>query len=111
MFLTLASLSAARVRAGAPAALPSGDAVPVDAMPTVTVYSKPDCHLCEEAMAVLRRLQADLEFALEERDITAEEALHRAYFERIPVVVLDGEELCEYHVCEARVRERLESRR
>ncbi|MGP0101296.1 MAG: glutaredoxin family protein [Solirubrobacteraceae bacterium] len=78
---------------------------------TVTVYSKPDCHLCEEAMAVLRGLQEELGFALRERDITAEEALHRAYFERIPVVVLDGEELCEYHVSEALVRERLESRR
>ncbi len=77
----------------------------------MTVYSKPDCHLCEEAMAVLRGLQEELGFALRERDITAEEALHRAYFERIPVVVLDGEELCEYHVSEALVRERLESRR
>ncbi len=46
-----------------------------------------------------------------ERDITADEALHRAYFERIPVVALDGEELCEYFVEEALVRERLESRR
>ncbi len=78
---------------------------------TITVYSKPDCHLCEDAMAVLRGLQDELGFALRELDITADEALHRAYFERIPVVALDGEELCDYHVCEARVRERLESRR
>ena len=81
------------------------------AIATVTVYSKPDCHLCAEAMAVLRRLQAELGFALQERDITADEALHRAYFERIPVVALDGEELCEYFVEEALLRERLESRR
>jgi len=78
---------------------------------TLTVYSKPDCHLCAEAMTVLRRLREELGFALQELDITAEEALHRAYFERIPVVVLDGEELCEYFVDEALVRERLESRR
>ncbi len=76
----------------------------------ITVYSKPDCHLCSEAMAVLRRLQGELLFALSECDISAEEALHRAYFERIPVVVLDGVELCEYFVDEALVRERLESR-
>jgi glutaredoxin len=78
---------------------------------SVTVYSKPDCHLCAEAMTTLHRLQGELGFALQELDITADEALHRAYFERIPVVVLDGEELCEYFVEEARVRERLESRR
>jgi glutaredoxin len=77
----------------------------------ITVYSKPDCHLCEEAMAVLRRLQDELAFTLCELDITADDALHRAYFERIPVVLVDGEELCEFHVSEARVRERLESRR
>jgi hypothetical protein len=79
--------------------------------PEVTVYSKPDCHLCEEAMAVLRSLQDELAFTLRELDITADDALHRAYFERIPVVLVDGEELCEFHVSEARVRERLESRR
>jgi glutaredoxin len=78
---------------------------------SVLVYSKPDCHLCEQAMAVLRQLQTRLEFDLQERDITAEEALHRAYFERIPVICLDGEELCEYFVDETMLRERLESRR
>jgi glutaredoxin len=77
----------------------------------LTVYSKPDCHLCEDAMVALRRLQAELGFALQELDITTDESLHRAYFERIPVVSVDGEELWEYFVEEAAVRERLESRR
>ncbi|HTW43440.1 MAG TPA: glutaredoxin family protein [Solirubrobacteraceae bacterium] len=80
-------------------------------MARITVYSKPDCHLCEQAMSVLRALQADLSFELQELDITLDDGLHRAYFERIPVVVLDGEELCEYHVSQELVRERLESRR
>jgi hypothetical protein len=62
-------------------------------------------------MIALRRLQGEFEFALEERDITGDESLHDAYFERIPVIVVDGEELCEYFLEEARVRERLESRR
>ncbi len=56
-------------------------------------------------------MQAELGFELTELDITTDERLHRAYFERIPVVLLDGEELCEYFVQEALVRERLESRR
>ncbi len=80
-------------------------------MSVITVYSTPECHLCADAIAILRRLQAELEFELHELDITGDETLHRAYFERIPVVTLDGEELCEYHVSEALVRERLESRR
>ncbi|HTQ68436.1 MAG TPA: glutaredoxin family protein [Solirubrobacteraceae bacterium] len=77
----------------------------------MTVYSKPDCHLCEQAMDALRALQPQLDFELEERDIRQQESLHRAYFERIPVITLDGEELCEYFVDEPLLRERLESRR
>ena len=65
------------------------------APPRLTVYSKPDCHLCAEAMARLRELEAELRFTVEERDITTDDALLRAYFERIPVVTLDGEELFE----------------
>lgn len=77
----------------------------------VTVYTSPGCHLCAEAMATLRALQAELSFELCERDVTADEALHRSYLERIPVVAVDGLELCEYVVDEELVRERLQSRR
>jgi glutaredoxin len=84
---------------------------PVPALPTLVVYSKPGCHLCEEAMEMLRKLRGEFSFDLVERDITLDDALHRAYFERIPVVSLDGEELCDLIVPESLVRERLESRR
>ena len=80
-------------------------------MALVTVYSTPDCHLCEQAMEALRGLQPELSFELEEFDIRRQESIHRAYFERIPVIALDGEELSEYFVDEALLRERLESRR
>lgn len=80
-------------------------------MSVVTVYCSPECHLCERALAELRALQGQLDFELRERDISADETLHRAYFERVPVVLLDGDELCEYFVDEAALRERLESRR
>jgi glutaredoxin len=76
----------------------------------ITVYSRPDCHLCAEAMAALRVLQGELHFNLSERDIDEDEALQRAYFERIPVIALDGEELFDYFIDEALLRERLESR-
>jgi glutaredoxin len=76
----------------------------------ITVYSRPGCHLCAEAMAALRALQGELRFELRERDIDEDEALQRAYFERIPVIALDGEELFDYFIDEALLRERLESR-
>jgi glutaredoxin len=76
-------------------------------MLVVTLYSKPGCHLCVEAQAVLSGLQSQLGFELCEVDITRDEQLHRAYFERIPVVAVEGEELFEYFVEEDAVRERL----
>ena len=79
-------------------------------MSVVTVYSRPGCHLCEEAIATLRRLQRELGFGLAERDIDGDEALQRAYFERVPVIALDGEELFDFFVDEPALRERLESR-
>ena len=80
-------------------------------MSVVTVYAAPGCHLCAEAIATLRGLRDELGFALVECDITIDEALHRSYFERIPVIALDGEELFDYFVDEGELRERLESRR
>jgi hypothetical protein len=76
-------------------------------MTVVTLYTKPDCHLCVEARHALLRVQADSPFELSELDITSDERLHRAYFERIPVVALDGEELFDYFVDEQILRQRL----
>ena len=55
----------------------------------LVLLGKPGCHLCDDARAVLQRIGAP--FA--EVDITSDDALHAAYLERIPVVVLDGAEL------------------
>ncbi len=79
-------------------------------MSTVTLYTHAHCHLCEEALVVLRSLQAECDFELRELDIRADEALHSAYFERVPVVALDGEELCEYVVDAGLLRARLAPR-
>jgi glutaredoxin len=76
-------------------------------MTTVTIYSKPDCHLCDEALEVLARVRRDHEFELIEHDITRDDALLRAYFERIPVVAVDGRELFDFFVDEHALRSRL----
>ena len=77
-------------------------------MMLVTLYSKPDCHLCEEAHAALLEVRATVPFELVVRDITRDDELHRAYFERIPVVSVDGDELFEYFVDAELLRESLE---
>ena len=76
-------------------------------MTTLTLYGKPDCHLCDEARAVLERVRAQQPFELIERDIMQDEALERAYFERIPVIAIDGEDAFELFVDERRLLDRL----
>jgi glutaredoxin len=76
-------------------------------MRDVVLYSRPGCHLCDEAREVLEQVRAELPFALSERDITRDDALHRAYLERIPVVTIDGEEVFELFVVEGELRRRL----
>jgi len=76
-------------------------------MPTVTLYGRPGCHLCDDARAVLERVRADTHFELRSVDIEGDDVLFRAYLERIPVVSVDGEEVYEYHVDEGDLRARL----
>ena len=74
---------------------------------TVVLYGRADCHLCDDARAVLERVRADVPFDLVERDIERDDALHRRYLERIPVVEVAGEEAFEFFVEEAELRRRL----
>jgi c-di-GMP-related signal transduction protein len=65
-------------------------------MADVVVYSRPECHLCEEAIAQIVALHAEgYRFALHEVDIESNELLLRRHLERIPVVEVDGVEVSE----------------
>ena len=66
----------------------------------LVLYSRPGCHLCDEARVVLERVRAEIPFVLEEVDITGDDRLHARYLERIPVITLDGDELFDYFVDE-----------
>ena len=66
----------------------------------VTLYSRPGCHLCDEARESLRRVQTRAPFRVVEVDITTDDALHARYLERIPVISVDGEDVFDYEVDE-----------
>jgi glutaredoxin len=74
---------------------------------TVTLYSRPGCHLCDDAREALERVQTQAPFTLQEVDIETDDALHARYLERIPVVALDGEELFDYFVDETALVRRI----
>ena len=73
----------------------------------VTLYSRPGCHLCDEAREALARVNVRAPFELHEIDIERDDALHARYLERIPVIALDGEELFDYFVDEEALLRRI----
>ena len=65
-------------------------------MADVVVYSRPGCHLCEEALEQIVALHAmGYRFNLHEVDIESNDLLLRRYLERIPVIEVDGIEVSE----------------
>jgi glutaredoxin len=76
-------------------------------MRTVTLYTRPGCHLCDDARAALRQLRAQHEFEIDEVNIETDDALHAAYLERIPVICLDGEHVSDYFLDEPTLTARL----
>jgi glutaredoxin len=79
-------------------------------MATVVVYSRPGCHLCEEALAQIVSLHEEgYRFELHEVDIESHDLLLRRYLERIPVVEVDGAEVSELVLDRAALEAKLDT--
>ena len=76
-------------------------------MRTVVLYGRDGCCLCDDAREIIVRAGAGERFVLKERDIESDEALLKAYLERIPVVTIDGVEAFELFVDPSELAERL----
>ncbi|MEU8266533.1 glutaredoxin family protein [Sphaerisporangium sp. NPDC049002] len=76
---------------------------------TITLLGKPGCHLCDDARAVIQRVAADLGVSWDERDITLSEDDQKAYWEMIPVTLIDGVQHDFWRVDETRLRAALAS--
>lgn len=74
---------------------------------TVTIYGKPDCCLCDEAMAVLLGVQERTPFTIEKVDITGDPVLASRYRFSIPVIHIDGRFAFKHRIDEARLIELL----
>jgi glutaredoxin len=62
----------------------------VTGAPRVTLYSRPGCHLCDDARAVVAAVCAELGESFTEVDIDGDAELTRRYGEEIPVTLVDG---------------------
>lgn len=57
----------------------------------VQFYTRPGCHLCEEARLMLKLVQEDVAFEINEVNIEEDEELHEKYMLMIPVVEFENE--------------------
>jgi glutaredoxin len=82
----------------------------VGSVTEVVLYTRPGCHLCDEARdAILALRDEGLAIALREVDIERDERLHKELGERIPVVEVAGEIVSELVVDVRSLRSRLDT--
>lgn len=75
--------------------------------PRVRLYSKPGCHLCDDARVVIERVCTDLGTSYDEVDISTSPDLMKEYAEEVPVTLVDGARHDFWRVDEQRLRRAL----
>jgi hypothetical protein len=79
-------------------------------MTVITLYTRPGCHLCDEAREAILALRDELPpFELSEVNIEQDDGLLARYLERIPVVAVDGEVVSELELKLDRLRASLDT--
>lgn len=73
----------------------------------VMLYSRPGCHLCDDARVVIERVCADLGESFDELSIDDHPELAEKYAEEIPVTLVDGRQHDFWRVDERRLRRAL----
>jgi len=86
---------------------PDGSTELGETPPRVLLYSKPGCHLCDEARAVVEAVCTELGDKYDEVDITTSPELLARYGEEIPVTFVDGEQHDYWRVDPDRLRSAL----
>jgi hypothetical protein len=81
---------------------------------TLTLIGKPDCHLCDVAREVVETVVAELPedaVEVEELSIADDPSLYAQWWEKIPVVLIDGELHGHWRVSPDRLRAALDAAR
>lgn len=69
-------------------------------MISLTLYSRPGCHLCDEMKAVVARVAGAIPLSLQETDISTDPTLEARYGLEIPVLLVEGKKAAKYRVTE-----------
>jgi glutaredoxin-like protein DUF836 len=73
----------------------------------LTLYGRPECHLCHEMRAAVEAVARDLPLTLDEVDVDQDPALAAAYGAEIPVLCVNGRKAFKFRVEPAVLRARL----
>jgi len=78
-------------------------------VPVIAIYGRRDCHLCDEADDVVRKVAAGFPARIVHVDVDADPELRRLYGDQVPVVTLNGRKVFKHRVDPGRLRDRLAS--
>ena len=79
-------------------------------MISVTLYSRPGCHLCDDMKAVVKNVARTIPLSLQEIDISTDAALEAEYGLEIPVLLVEGKKAAKYRIEEGALIRLLTSR-
>ncbi|WP_374335821.1 glutaredoxin family protein [Leeia sp.] len=74
----------------------------MSALPTLTLYIREYCHLCQDMLAILQQDYRG-RFLLQVVDIEDDDDTEARYGQLIPVLMAGEHELCHYHLNRARL--------
>ena len=74
----------------------------------IEVMTKKDCSLCDDAKVIIEQVIAEIPAELKMTDIESDPELFKRYQEKIPVVLINGEESFVYKVHPVTLRKKLE---
>jgi len=79
---------------------------------TLTLYSRPGCHLCEEMKAVVEAVTGRLpgRIALDEVDISGDQDLEARFGMEIPVLFIDDAKVAKCRITEGELSRALHAR-
>lgn len=79
-------------------------------MTTLTLIGKAECHLCDVAREVVETVLADLpddtvdRVEVQELSILDDPALYEVWWEKVPVILIDGDLLGHWRIAPDRLR-------
>lgn len=78
---------------------------------SVTLLTRPGCHLCEDARVIVERVAAEEGAPVTVQNVDLDPQLASQYGDRVPVVLVDGKEHGYWRVEEPRLRRALQGKR